>query len=207
MNAWTDDDFRELVNKIPVGVTFTFLSDSCHSGGLIDSTKEQIGNSVIEYNSLPSNVGAAASGGGLMGMVGKGIDVLDGEDEPTEKKSGFRGFLSKAKAHLKSHAQKAEPTPEEPPSDTQTIDFESQYLQETGQQLKNKNLDIETLAEILSQRTGHDVQVGNIRTTIFDMFGDDASPKVKQFVNVILTQLQVRSFCSLILPTALLEIS
>jgi hypothetical protein len=195
------------VNKIPVGVTFTFLSDSCHSGGLIDSTKEQIGNSVIEYNSLPSNVGAAASGGGLMGMVGKGIDVLDGEDEPTEKKSGFRGFLSKAKAHLKSHAQKAEPTPEEPPSDTQTIDFESQYLQETGQQLKNKNLDIETLAEILSQRTGHDVQVGNIRTTIFDMFGDDASPKVKQFVNVILTQLQVRSFCSLILPTALLEIS
>jgi hypothetical protein len=195
------------VNKIPVGVTFTFLSDSCHSGGLIDSTKEQIGNSVIEYNSLPSNVGAAASGGGLMGMVGKGIDVLDGEDEPTEKKSGFRGFLSKAKAHLKSHAQKAEPTPEEPPSDTQTIDFESQYLQETGQQLKNKNLDIETLAEILSQRTGHDVQVGNIRTTIFDMFGDDASPKVKQFVNVILTQLQVCSFCSLILPTALLEIS
>lgn len=195
------------MNKIPVGVTFTFLSDSCHSGGLIDSTKEQIGNSVIEYNSLPSNVGAAASGGGLMGMVGKGIDVLDGEDEPTEKKSGFRGFLSKAKAHLKSHAQKAEPTPEEPPSDTQTIDFESQYLQETGQQLKNKNLDIETLAEILSQRTGHDVQVGNIRTTIFDMFGDDASPKVKQFVNVILTQLQVRSFCSLILPTALLEIS
>lgn len=207
MNAWTDDDFRELVNKIPVGVTFTFLSDSCHSGGLIDSTKEQIGNSVIEYNSLPSNVGAAASGDGLMGMIGKGIDVLDGEDEPTEKKSGFRGFLSKAKAHLKSHAQKAEPTPEEPPSDTQTIDFESQYLQETGQQLKNKNLDIETLAEILSQRTGHDVQVGNIRTTIFDMFGDDASPKVKQFVNVILTQLQVRSFCSLILPTALLEIS
>lgn len=194
------------MNKIPVGVTFTFLSDSCHSGGLIDSTKEQIGNSVIQYNSLPSNVGAAASGGGLMGMIGKGIDVLDGEDEPTEKKSGFRGFLSKAKAHLKNHGQKAEPTPEEPPSDTQTIDFESQYLQETGHQLKNKNLDIDTLAEILSQRTGHKVQVGNIRTTIFDMFGDDASPKVKQFVNVILTQLQVRSFCTLILPTALLEI-
>lgn len=195
------------MNKIPVGVTFTFMSDSCHSGGLIDSTKEQIGNSVIEYNSLPSNVGAAASGGNLMGMIGKGIDVLDGEDEPTEKKSGFRGFLSKAKAHLKSHGQKSEPTPEEPPSNTQTIDFESQYLQETGQQLKNKNLDINTLAEILSQRTGQKVQVGNIRTTIFDMFGDDASPKVKQFVNVILTQIQVRSFCTLILPSVLVEVS
>ena len=36
-------DFRALVNKLPQEVTFTFLSDSCHSGGLIDKEKEQIG--------------------------------------------------------------------------------------------------------------------------------------------------------------------
>lgn len=191
----TDDDFRELVNKIPVGVTFTFLSDSCHSGGLIDSTKEQIGDTVVNYASLPSNAGDE---GNLFGLIGKGIDVLDGEEgegEPEQKKSGFRGFLSKAKNKLKEHAASRSQRDGEDGQarpDTQNFDFESQYLQETGQQVKNKNLDIDTLTEILSQRTGHEVKVGNIRTSIFDMFGDDASPKVKTFVNVILTQLQVR---------------
>jgi hypothetical protein len=189
MNLLTDDDFRELVNKIPVGVTFTFLSDSCHSGGLIDSTKEQIGNTTQNYASLPSNAG---EGGGVFGLIGKGIDALDGEEvegEPEEKKSGFRGLMAKAKAKLKDRAASRKGDGDERP-DTENFDFESQYLQETGQDVKNKNLDINTLTEILSQRTGHDVQVGNIRTTIFDMFGDDASPKVKSFVNVILTQLQ-----------------
>ncbi|KAG0559092.1 hypothetical protein KC19_10G078600 [Ceratodon purpureus] len=188
MNLLTDDDFRDLVNKIPVGVTFTFLSDSCHSGGLIDSTKEQIGDTVVNYASLPSNAGDEGS---LFGMIGKGIDAFDGEEGEggeAQEKSGFRGFLSKAKAKIKDHASHRGEGEARP--DTQNFDFESQYLQETGQTMKNKNLDINTLTEILSQRTGHDVKVGNIRTTIFDMFGDDASPKVKTFVNVILTQLQ-----------------
>jgi hypothetical protein len=55
----------------------------------------------------------------------------------------------------------------------------------------NKSLDIETLTQILSQRTQHDVKVGNIRTTLYNMFGEDASPMVKVFVNVVLEQLQV----------------
>jgi hypothetical protein len=46
------------------------------------------------------------------------------------------------------------------------------------------------LTQILSERTGHKVDIGNIRTTIFDMFGDQASPTVKMFVNVVLQQLQ-----------------
>ncbi|CAJ1917923.1 unnamed protein product [Sphenostylis stenocarpa] len=44
-NLITDLDFRQLVNKLPKGVSFTILSDSCHSGGLIDKEKEQIGPS------------------------------------------------------------------------------------------------------------------------------------------------------------------
>lgn len=36
-------DFRHLVNMLPKGASFTILSDSCHSGGLIDKEKEQIG--------------------------------------------------------------------------------------------------------------------------------------------------------------------
>ncbi|CAN1259791.1 AMC9 [Linum perenne] len=44
-NLITDADFRQLVNKLPKGTTFTIISDSCHSGGLIDKEKEQIGPS------------------------------------------------------------------------------------------------------------------------------------------------------------------
>lgn len=36
-------DFRHLVNRVPKGANFTIFSDSCHSGGLIDKEKEQIG--------------------------------------------------------------------------------------------------------------------------------------------------------------------
>jgi hypothetical protein len=55
----------------------------------------------------------------------------------------------------------------------------------------SKNIPVDLLTQILSQRTGQNVQVGNIRTTIFDMFGDQASPSVKMFVNLALSQLQV----------------
>jgi hypothetical protein len=47
------------------------------------------------------------------------------------------------------------------------------------------------LTQILSERTGHRVDVGNIRTTLFDMFGDQASPSVKIFADLVLQQLQV----------------
>lgn len=46
-NLITDVDFRKLINRLPMGVSFTILSDSCHSGGLIDKEKEQIGPSTV----------------------------------------------------------------------------------------------------------------------------------------------------------------
>ncbi|XP_062193898.1 metacaspase-9 [Phragmites australis] len=45
-NLITDVDFRQLVDRVPQGASFTMVSDSCHSGGLIDREKEQIGPSV-----------------------------------------------------------------------------------------------------------------------------------------------------------------
>ncbi|GLJ18592.1 hypothetical protein SUGI_0331110 [Cryptomeria japonica] len=42
-NFLTDEDFREIVNQVPEGASFTMVSDSCHSGGLIDKEIEQIG--------------------------------------------------------------------------------------------------------------------------------------------------------------------
>ncbi|KDP45463.1 hypothetical protein JCGZ_09712 [Jatropha curcas] len=49
-NLITDMDFRQLVNRLPKGTSFTILSDSCHSGGLIDKEKEQIGPNHISTN-------------------------------------------------------------------------------------------------------------------------------------------------------------
>ncbi|XP_050369562.1 metacaspase-9 [Argentina anserina] len=46
-NLITDVDFRQLVNRLPKGASFTIVSDSCHSGGLIDKEKEQIGPSHV----------------------------------------------------------------------------------------------------------------------------------------------------------------
>ncbi|GJN07076.1 hypothetical protein PR202_ga24869 [Eleusine coracana subsp. coracana] len=41
----TDVDFRRVVDRVPRGASLTMVSDSCHSGGLIDNEKEQIGPS------------------------------------------------------------------------------------------------------------------------------------------------------------------
>ncbi|KAF3789139.1 Metacaspase-9 [Nymphaea thermarum] len=46
-NLITDVDFRHLVDQLPAGSSFTMISDSCHSGGLIDKEKEQIGPSTV----------------------------------------------------------------------------------------------------------------------------------------------------------------
>ncbi|XP_012449543.1 metacaspase-9 [Gossypium raimondii] len=43
LNLVTDVDFSRLVNRLPEGASFTILSDSCHSGGLIEKEKEQFG--------------------------------------------------------------------------------------------------------------------------------------------------------------------
>lgn len=55
-NLITDVDFRHLVNRLPKGATFTILSDSCHSGGLIDKEKEQIGPSAAPAHGSGTSV-------------------------------------------------------------------------------------------------------------------------------------------------------
>ena len=44
---YADDHFREIVSMVPEGCRITIISDSCHSGGLIEQAKEQIGNSFL----------------------------------------------------------------------------------------------------------------------------------------------------------------
>ncbi|XP_068663241.1 metacaspase-9 [Aristolochia californica] len=52
-NLITDVDFRDLVNRLQNEASFTMLSDSCHSGGLIDKEKEQIGPASADRGGSP----------------------------------------------------------------------------------------------------------------------------------------------------------
>jgi len=54
-NLLTDEDFRLMVNMVPLGTTFTMVSDSCHSGGLIDKEKEQVGPHTATANRSLTN--------------------------------------------------------------------------------------------------------------------------------------------------------
>jgi hypothetical protein len=47
-----DVDFRQIVNRVPKGASLTIVSDSCHSGGLIEKEKEQIGPSSVRNESI-----------------------------------------------------------------------------------------------------------------------------------------------------------
>ncbi|EOA35282.1 hypothetical protein CARUB_v10020450mg [Capsella rubella] len=140
-NYITDDDIREIVDKVPKGCSFTFVSDSCHSGGLIDSTKEQIGES---FKKKPKK----------------------------EFKCPFRRLLSSKGVVKKETSTKTDG--------------------ENGiNNARNRFLPLETSINMLKRATGKDdIEVGNIRATLFDVFGEDASPKVKKFMKVILSNLQ-----------------
>lgn len=126
----TDDDFREIVNRVPEGATITIVSDSCHSGGLIDHGMEQIGNS--------SDTNEEAAG-------------LEAPEEGYEQE--------------RSVGEEPEGT-------------------------KGKAVSSERLVEILSERKGEAVDVGNIRTTLYDFYGEESSAKVKVFVNATARRVQ-----------------
>jgi hypothetical protein len=182
VGSHADGDFRDLVNKIP-------------SGGLIDSEKEQIGGGVIQYATTPSTGPAASSSNPQAPVSNPELQHNNSTGQGNDAEGGLMGLISRGLQSF--HIPGDDEAPPETQPQTQTIEFESQYAadvaasQEDAPQFRNKNLDINTLTEILSQRTGQDVKVGNIRTTIFDVFGDQASSSVKTFVNAIFSQLQV----------------
>ncbi|KAI3966013.1 hypothetical protein MKX01_010970 [Papaver californicum] len=148
-------DFREFVDQVQEGCRITIVSDSCHSGGLIDQAKEQIGEST-------------RSGG-----------------EEQSSGFGFKQFLHrKVNDALESRGIRF-------PSRHRRGDEDEDEEQEEDGPVKNRSLPISTLMEILKQKTDKDkIDVGNIRPTLFDVFGEDSSPKVKKFMKVILNKLQ-----------------
>ncbi|GKV53557.1 hypothetical protein SLEP1_g60076, partial [Rubroshorea leprosula] len=132
----TDDDFREFVKKVPEGCRTTIVSDSCHSGRLIDEFKEQIGESTKNEES--------SSGFGFK-------DFLQHKVQDAFESRGIH-----IPSGLRHHHG------EEEGNDRGV--FEEGYG-DYGY-VKNKSLPLSTLIEILKQKTGKDdIDEGKLRPT------------------------------------------
>ncbi|KAL8126663.1 hypothetical protein AgCh_013791 [Apium graveolens] len=163
MNLITDDDFKELVDEIPHGCRMTIVSDSCHSGGLIQDVEEQIGEST------------------------------NSSSEKQDSGSGFKHFLHRTVDDALESRGVHFPSGLRPHHGHQDNVGDQEVDLGNGDRgyVKSKSLPVSTLIDILKQKTGKDnVDVGNLRPTLFDAFGDDASPKVKKFMKVIFEKLQ-----------------
>jgi len=148
----TDEDFRDFVEKVPKSCKITIVSDSCHSGGLIEAAKEQIGESTKEggQNSSP----------------------------------GFKNFLHRA-VEMETPSELCH----QYKSDIGEKDVELHHV--NHRYVKNRSLPLSTLIDILKQKTGKDdIEIGKLRPTLFDIFGEDASPKVKNFIKFVLNKLK-----------------
>ncbi|KAM3683948.1 hypothetical protein ACJW31_11G004000 [Castanea mollissima] len=165
MNLITDDDFRELVDQIPEGCRLTIVSDSCHSGGLIDEAKEQIG----ESTKREGNGSGSGSGSGF----------------------GFKKFLKQSVGDAFESRGIRIPHHRHHEEEEEDVDRDIDYG-EHGY-VKSRSLPLSTLIEILKQKTGKDdIDVGKLRPALYNIFGEDATPKVKKFMKVIFNKLQHR---------------
>eukprot|EP00262_Sarcandra_glabra_P010582 TRINITY_DN2587_c1_g4_i1.p1 TRINITY_DN2587_c1_g4~~TRINITY_DN2587_c1_g4_i1.p1 ORF type:complete len:421 (+),score=69.15 TRINITY_DN2587_c1_g4_i1:174-1436(+) len=163
MNLITDDDFRDFVDKVPRGCLITIVSDSCHSGGLIDEAKEQIGESTKQDDDESE---------------GSGFGFKTFLHQTVQNAFESRGIDLPFGRHQRQHHE----TPE-------ANEDEDQYG--SRGHIKSRSLPLSTLIEILKEKTGKDdIDVGKLRPALFDVFGDDASPKVKKFMKVIMGKLQ-----------------
>jgi len=151
------------VDGVPEGCRITIVSDSCHSGGLIDDSKEQIGESTKrEENS------SGSSGFGFKSFLKQAVgDAIES-----------RGI------HIPHRRRHREEEDDDADRDVEIAYGEQGYV-------KSRSLPLSTLIEILKQKTGKDdIDVGKLRPTLFDAFGEDASPKVKKFMKVVFNKLQ-----------------
>ncbi|KAJ8761154.1 hypothetical protein K2173_001210 [Erythroxylum novogranatense] len=167
MNLITDDDFKELVDRVPEGCRLTIVSDSCHSGGLIDDAKEQIGHSTQSQEQ-------ESDSGGFKSFLHQTVQDAF-ESRGIHLPSGLRH-------HGSGHRHREE-------ADVDYREVEAEYGQRGY--VKSRSLPLSTLIDILKQKTGKDdIDVGTLRPTLFDVFGEDASPKVKKFMKFIMNKIQ-----------------
>ena len=168
MHSNADHDFKELAAKVPDGCLLTIVSDSCHSGGLIDKAKEQIGNSTKQNRSQQTadqQETRPPSGTSLLGTIHGVFESLSNH---------LLRFGSQQSGHGQSNG-------------STELDMKAELTTVTAHaSVKSRSLPLSAFIEMLRESTGEDgVGVGTIRATLFRHFGDDASPKVKRFVQAM----------------------
>ncbi|CAN6346329.1 unnamed protein product [Urochloa humidicola] len=176
LNLIKDQDFTELVAKVPDGCLFTMVSDSCHSGGLIDKTKEQIGNSTKQSKAQHRD---------------RGLNPPPPSCTCTPFLRIIHGAFNSLGIHLPCHGDKqsTQNTGDEPGA--KMTEAESSANAVATVAVASRSLPLPTFIDMLRAKTGrHDVGVGSIRTTLFHHFGHEASPKVKKFVKVMIAKLR-----------------
>ncbi|XP_060674484.1 metacaspase-6 [Ziziphus jujuba] len=155
MNFISDDDLRDIVDQVPEGCSITIVSDSCHSCGLIGGAKEQIGESTERHEQYQRN--------------GYGYGGPRGQYYVKFKDRGIR-FPSEMRYYnlWREHEEEKDQN-------------EIGYFRHGH--MKSRALPLPTLIDILNEKTGKpDIDVGNLRSTLFEVFGDEVSPKVKKFM-------------------------
>lgn len=167
MNLITDDDFRAFVDLIPPGCRLTIVSDSCHSGGLIDGAKEQIGESTKRegFGESSKPVGRERVRDKLRRKVSNSFE-----------KRGIH--LPLEKLHRQQH---------------QSTNFQAEPQYNPRGYVINRSLPLAILIKILKQKTGkNDINEENLKLSLFDIFGDNTSPKIKKTMKYIIDRLQNR---------------
>lgn len=153
-----DDDFRDIVEQVPEGCQITFISDSCHSGGLIDESKEQIGESSNNKTTREPKVSFSE------------FEFFNFLHSVLAKLLAFCGIWSS----------------QEEPHEIKTRD-----IVRRDEVVRSRYLPLESFVSLLKQKTGKDnIEIGKIRPTLFDVFGQDSSPKVKKYIKVMITKLK-----------------
>jgi Caspase domain len=60
LNIITDDDLRDIFDKLPPNVLFTMITDCCHSGSMLDHPEQQIAGDKAQGTAVAADMGAAA---------------------------------------------------------------------------------------------------------------------------------------------------
>lgn len=121
MNLIVDDDLKAIVSKLPDGVDFTFISDCCHSGSMLD-------HSAVEIS------GPKAGGGAQLPEPASLTALLGGSRDIDPSEIG----------------------------------------------VKSRELPVNTLTEILSEKLGRSISSREIRGGLGALFGTQASAFVTQ---------------------------
>ncbi|XP_052206537.1 metacaspase-6-like isoform X2 [Diospyros lotus] len=168
-NLITDDDFRHFVNEVPKGCRITIVADSCHSGGLIAYAKEQIGESTKKQYA-PREYSPQRHHHYQYFDQGSSSSSYQYFEQGSSSSRHHHRQDSSLGHHHSQHL----------------VNRESQAGYRYQRTFEYKYLSPSKFVKMLKRKTGKDdIYEGNLRQTLFDIFGEDVSPKIKLDVNAL----------------------